>query len=189
MVGTSGSGKTTLARALSERLGVPHTELDGLHWRADWNEAPDDEMRAAIIGAVAGDGWVIDGNYSRFQPLILARADTLVWLDFPLWVNLWRLTRRTGRRITTREPLWEGCRETWKTTLSRDSIFVWLFKTYRKNRVKYAQLGQSPECAHLDFVRLRSPRAADRFLEDVKVSATYPQPADEFPAASAAMHP
>lgn len=122
VVGTSGSGKTTLARSIAERLGVPHTELDGLHWRADWNEAPDEEMRAAIVAAVAKDGWVIDGNYSRFQPLILARADTLVWLDFPLWVNLWRLTRRTWRRITTREPLWDGCQETWKTTLSRESI-------------------------------------------------------------------
>ena len=34
--GTSCSGKTTLARAISQRLGLAHIELDALFWGRDW---------------------------------------------------------------------------------------------------------------------------------------------------------
>ena len=39
VVGTSGSGKTTVAGQLALILGVPHIELDSLHWEPDWTEA------------------------------------------------------------------------------------------------------------------------------------------------------
>jgi gluconate kinase len=36
VAGTSGSGKTTLAQRVSEVLGVPHVEIDGLFHGPDW---------------------------------------------------------------------------------------------------------------------------------------------------------
>ncbi len=36
IVGTTGSGKTTLAQQLSQRINVPHIELDALHWEPNW---------------------------------------------------------------------------------------------------------------------------------------------------------
>ena len=51
VVGTSGSGKTTLARRLAQRLGIPHVELDALHWEPDWTPAPRDVSRARGRGA------------------------------------------------------------------------------------------------------------------------------------------
>lgn len=48
VVGTSGSGKTTLARQISQRLSIPHVELDALHWEPNWTEAPLDIFRKRV---------------------------------------------------------------------------------------------------------------------------------------------
>ena len=45
VVGTSGSGKTTLAHRLAQQLGIPHVELDALHWDPNWTPAPPDTFR------------------------------------------------------------------------------------------------------------------------------------------------
>ena len=56
VVGMSCSGKTTLARAIAERLGVPHVELDALYWERDWTPASDETFRARVATAVARAG-------------------------------------------------------------------------------------------------------------------------------------
>ncbi|HTE18391.1 MAG TPA: AAA family ATPase, partial [Armatimonadota bacterium] len=41
VVGSSGAGKSTMAAALSQRLGLPHIELDALRHGPNWVEVPD----------------------------------------------------------------------------------------------------------------------------------------------------
>src|SRR4051812_15248546 len=84
VIGTSGSGKTTLARRLAAKLGSPHVEIDALNWGPNWTAATAEQLRAKVEQALAGDGWVVDGNYSRVRSYIWSRATTLVWLDYPL---------------------------------------------------------------------------------------------------------
>ena len=165
VVGTTGSGKTTLAGELARRLEVPHVELDALHWEPGWTEAPTDLFRERVTRALSGEAWVTDGNYSTVRDIVWSRADTIVWLDYSLPTILYRLTRRTFRRIFTREELWSGNKERVLTQfLSRDSIFLWAFKTYRRRRREYPELLSYPEHAHLHLVHLRSPRQERRFL-------------------------
>ena len=103
------------------------------------------------------------------RDIIWGRADTLVWLDHPFPVVLWRLLSRTARRVISREELWNGNRESWRGTLfSRDSLLIWLFKTHWSRRKKYAALLQTPTFVHLQVVRLRSPRQADRWLAGIR---------------------
>src|SRR5579884_2496060 len=111
VVGTSGAGKTTFAAALATRLGCRHVELDALHWEAGWRMAELDVFRARVAEATAGDAWVADGSYTKVRDVVWSRADTLVWLDYPLAVKLWRLLGRTARRVRTGEDLWNGNRE------------------------------------------------------------------------------
>ena len=103
VVGTTGSGKTTVARRISERLSVPHVELDALHWGPDWTPAPLQVFRERTVRALDGDAWVSDGNYGKVRDIVWRRADTVVWLDYALVVILGRLTWRTLRRIFTQE--------------------------------------------------------------------------------------
>jgi adenylate kinase family enzyme len=167
IVGTTGSGKTTFAAHLAGRLGVPHVELDALHWEANWTEADLDRFRVRVERAVSQEAWVVDGNYHVVRDLVWPRAEAVVWLDFRLSVILWRLVRRTARRVFTREELWNGNRERFLTQVAtRDSILLWALRTYRRRRRNYPPLFNRPEHAHLAVVRLRSPRAAQRWLAD-----------------------
>lgn len=171
MVGTSGSGKTALACQLAERLGSPHIELDSLHWRPNWTEAPAEEFRDRVRRAVDGEAWVVDGNYSVVRDIVWSRADTLVWLDYPLAIILWRLVRRTADRLLTRRELWAGNREDLRLLLSRDSIILWALRTYRRNRRMYGAVAPDPAHAHLTIVRLRSPRDCAAWLASPETSA------------------
>jgi adenylate kinase family enzyme len=164
VVGTSGSGKTTLARQISQRLAIPHIELDALYHEPNWAEAPTDVFRKRVQQALSGDSWVVDGNYTKVRDIVWSRADTVVWLDYSLPVIMKRLVRRTFQRVVMQEELWNGNRETWQTTFSRDSIILWALTTYRKNRKQYPILLSQPEYAHLKVVHLRSPKIRHTWL-------------------------
>nr|WP_290225542.1 hypothetical protein [Trichocoleus desertorum] len=81
VVGTTGSRKTTLARHISQRLSMPHIELDALHWEPNWLESPKDVFYSRVNQALSGDRWVVDGNYSKVRDLLWSKADTLVSVD------------------------------------------------------------------------------------------------------------
>lgn len=171
VVGTSGSGKTTLARQLGVLLGIPSVELDSLHWEPNWTMASLSVFRERVDSALGGDAWVVDGNYSKVRDLTWGRADTVVWLDYKLWVIMTRLFYRTFTRILSREELWNGNRERLKEALfSKDSILLWALQTYRKNRRRYIELTNQPEYAHLSVVHLHSPQATRVWLAEINVS-------------------
>ncbi|MFN2224763.1 MAG: adenylate kinase [Anaerolineae bacterium] len=171
VVGTSGSGKTTLARRLAQVLDVPHVELDAIFWGPDWTETPTDLFRQRAARALEGEAWTTDGNYSKVRDIVWGRADTVVWLNFPLALILWRVTTRTLRRTLTREELWSGNRETLgKAFFHRDSIIFYALRTHRRRRCQYPELFKRPEYRHLRVVELHSPHQARRWLKEVQSS-------------------
>lgn len=170
VVGTSAVGKSTLAALLADLLEVPYVELDALHWEPNWTEAPTEIMRDRVRAAIAGDGWVVDGNYAAVRDLVWARAEAVVWIDLPLRTILWRYLRRTARRVARREELWGGNRERLGSLLGRDSLLWWILSTYRRRRREYPRrLAARPD---LLAVHLRSSRAADRWLADLRRQAS-----------------
>jgi adenylate kinase family enzyme len=164
VIGGTGSGKSTVSRALAQRLGVPHVELDALFWKPGWEMTPAEEFRPIVEAALDCDGWVADGNYrKRLGTLVLDRADLVVWLDMPLRTKLWRLLRRTTRRIRTREELWGTNVDSWRAALlSKDSLFWWSVKTHYPTRRNLPTL-----LARYPHVRLRSPQEVARFVASV----------------------
>jgi adenylate kinase family enzyme len=164
VVGTTGSGKTTLARQISQRLAIPHVELDALHWQPNWTPTSISVFRNRTSQALTGNNWVVDGNYSQVRDIVWSRANTVVWLDYPLPVIMARLLRRSWRRVVMQEELWSGNKETWRQTFSRDSILLWALKTYRRRRKEYPILLSQAEYAHLKVVHLQSPKLTDAWL-------------------------
>ena len=164
VTGTTGSGKTTLARAVAAKLRLPHAEQDAWNHLKDWQEAPVQQFRAAVDAFTAQPGWVMDGNYSRANDIGWARADTLIWLDYPGELVFWRLLRRTLRRGYTREKLWNGNREPLGMNLfSRQGILAWFFRTHWKRRRETPlKLAAYP---HLQVLRFRTPDEAERWMD------------------------
>jgi adenylate kinase family enzyme len=158
----SGNGKTTLGRALAARLGVAFVELDSLVHGPNWAETSDADLRALVEPIVRSDGWVIDGTYrTKIGNLVLDAADTIVWLDLPVHVWFPRLVRRTARRLSGREPLWNDNRETLRGVLGgRDSLFRFALRAHFQRRRDWPE-----ELAGYPVVRLRSVAEVERWLE------------------------
>lgn len=103
--------------------------LDALYWRPGWQATPNEEWDAAMRELVARDAWIIDGNYGRTLPVRIAPCDTIVFLDVPRRVSLWRIVRRRLQFAwRTRPDVAPGCPEqlTWE--------FLWWVWTYPARR-------------------------------------------------------
>jgi hypothetical protein len=67
--------------------------------------------------------------------------------------------------------LWSGNRDRFWHQLGRDSLFLWALQTHPGHRREYPALLALPEHAHLEVVRLRSPRAAAEWLARLPAAA------------------
>ena len=169
--GSTSTGKSTFARALAARIGAPVIELDEIRHGPDWTETPDALFRERLDPLTAGESWVVDGNYAFARDLTWARADTFVWLDYPLRLILWRLFWRTNRRILRREVLWNGNRERFANAyLSSDSLYLWVFRRFWLRRRNWPRLLAETQYARLRVHRFRTPGEARRWLENVMPS-------------------
>jgi hypothetical protein len=72
--------------------------------------------------------------------------------------------------MTSGAVLWNGNRERWSNLYRLDpeeSILRWAWTQHGKYHERYLQASADPSWAHLQFVRLRSPAAADEFARSV----------------------
>lgn len=134
--GVTGSGKSTAAARIAARTGLPLTLVDELTWLPDWVPVAVDEQRALFTGIAAGERWVLDSAYSQWIDVVLPRADLVVGLDYPRWLSLGRLVRRTVLRATDKRPVCNGNTESWRQFLSRDSIVGWHAQSFARKRAR-----------------------------------------------------
>ncbi|HEX6351881.1 adenylate kinase [Actinophytocola sp.] len=165
MLGTTGAGKSTFAGRLAELIGAEHVELDAFNHGPNWTPRSPEAFAADVASVAARASWVVDGNYvDRVSGTLWPQADTVVWLDLPLWIVLPRIVRRTVRRIRNGTELWHGNREQWSAIIGRDSLLVWAVRSHRRHRAELPGRLAELERAGVRVVRLTSAAAADRWL-------------------------
>ncbi len=167
VVGVSGSGKSSLGRRLAAAIGVEYIELDAIFHQPDWAELPRDEFRQRVERAIEAEGWVVDGNYGAVRDLVWTAADTVVWLDRPRCVVMWRVIRRTITRAVTRQALWNGNREPLTGIFRRDpreNIVLWSWQHHGDYANGYEAAARDPANSHLSFIRVCSDGDVDRLV-------------------------
>jgi adenylate kinase family enzyme len=160
VIGSGGAGKSVFAARLAERTGLPLIHLDTLYWRPGWAKTPKDEWTRTVDGLLARDRWVMDGNYSGTLDRRLDACDTVVFLDLPRALCLWRVVkRRIVYRHGARPDMTPGCSErlTWEFIR-----WIWEYPRTQRPRVLERLGALRPDQR---AVIVRSAAEIDEFLE------------------------
>ncbi|MGE6491488.1 DNA topology modulation protein [Exiguobacterium sp. NPDC077395] len=162
IIGSGGAGKSTLARQLGERLHLDVYHLDALMWRPGWVMAPREERIDIQQQLVKKDQWIIDGNFGNTLDLRLQAADTVILIDLPRIVCVYRVLKRVIRyRGTTRPDMGASCEEKLDFAFLK---WVWNFPDVQRPQL-LRQIQQHPKQPNL--IHLKSSRAVRNYLKSI----------------------
>jgi adenylate kinase family enzyme len=163
--GNAGGGKSTLARRLAELTRLPLYVVDMMQFRAGGAKVPHDEFLQAHADLVRCDEWIIDGfgnlttAWERF-----AAADTLIYVDLPLWIHYSWVTKRLVKGLFADPKGWPENSPLWSSTLSSYRVIP---LCHRNLTPKYRQL-VAEAAASKRVHHLRSAVQIHSLLEAVK---------------------
>jgi adenylate kinase family enzyme len=170
----TGSGKSTAARAYAEATGLPEFSADDdIGWLPGWQQRTVEEQRDIAAGIAARESWVLDSAYGVWRDLVLPRTELVVGLDYPRWLSLARLVRRSMRRALTREPVCNGNQETVARLFIHDSIIRWHFRSFARKRAVMRRLQSEPGMP--TTILFRHPRELEAWLAQLSATSARPE--------------
>ncbi|MFX3675246.1 MAG: DNA topology modulation protein [Paenisporosarcina sp.] len=162
---SAGVGKSTFARRLGEALDIDVFHLDTFYWKPNWVEAPEEEFSKAQQEIVKKNQWIIEGNYYSTFEMRAEHADTIIYLELPLYVCLYRvIKRRIMNNGKTRPDMGEDCKE------KIDWAFIkFIITTYYPRKREMEERFQVFQTlgAKKDIIQLKSKREIHSFLENI----------------------
>lgn len=164
VIGSGGAGKSTFAARLGRILDLEVIHLDVFYWQPGWVETPKDVWQQRVAELARRDSWIMDGNFSGTLSLRLAACDTVIFLDMPRSICLWRVLKRLAqyRNSSNRPDMAAGCREKFNLEFLR---WVWNYPQRTKPKV-VEQLREHARSKKV--VWLRTPAEAESFLVSLK---------------------
>ncbi len=157
IIGCSGSGKSFFARALAEKTGIPLYHLDLIWWREDGTNIEREEFDEKLSEILAGNEWIIDGNYQRTMERRMQECDTVFFFDLPLNDCVEGIKERKGKPrvdIAWRSPLEDD-----------DEEFMSFVKAYNeKNRPRVIELLEKYSDKNIIIFKSRS-EAEKHFID------------------------
>lgn len=163
VVGSGGAGKSTLSRELSQITDLPLVHLDRHYWKPGWVETPVEEWRTLQSKLLAGDAWIVDGNYQRTFDIRFARADTVIVLAFSRYRCLLRAFTRTVRSYGKCIQV-EGCPERFEREFYR---WIWNFP---KDGRRSLDSAIDAHRKSLNVIELTSSRQVKDFLKSLRTT-------------------
>ncbi len=158
IIGSGGAGKSVLAVRAGQALGLPVIHLDQENWRPGWVETPRDEWHARVDVLLARECWIMDGNYGGTLERRVAACDSIVFLDRPRWLCMWRILKRRmpwGVRVG----MAEGCPDKLDVSFA---TWVWGFRGRQRPRIRALLEASRPTKR---VITLKSERDVEEFLK------------------------
>ena len=166
VIGSSGAGKSTFSRRLGKATGLPVIHLDTLFWNPGWVETPEDEWRKKLERALRGDEWIVDGNFRGTMEMRLRSCDTVIFLDFPRTLCVYRILKRLiTYRKGTRPDIADGCDEKFDWEFLK---WVWNYPSRSKPKV-VALLEKFKD--EKTIIRLKSKKEIEQFFVNLPFDA------------------
>lgn len=164
---SAGVGKSTFAREIGEILEIDVWHLDRLYWKPDWVEASLEEFTAGQQEIVVRDQWIIEGNYNSTYDIRGQHADTIIYLELPLFVCLYRVFKRWITNIgRTRPDMGKDCKE------KLDYQFLkYICTTYnrRKKQMKDRFQNLKESDPHINVVLLKNKAEIGSYLQTLSM--------------------
>ena len=159
VIGSSGAGKSTLSRRLSKITGIEILHLDKLYWKPNWTEPSKDDWKKTLEKAMRGEAWIVDGNYSRTLDIRVPVCDTVIFLETPPAVCIYRVLKRVAQSYgKTRSDMAENCVEQFDWQFIK---WIWDFENRSKPKIEKI-LEQFKD--EKTIVRLKSKKEVEEFL-------------------------
>ncbi|MEN8076607.1 DNA topology modulation protein [Clostridioides difficile] len=112
VIGCGGAGKSTFSRKISKKLNIPVYHLDKIFWNKGWIETQREKFDNDVKEILTKDKWIIDGNYLRTLDMRAEKADTIIFINMPTYLCLYRIIKRRLMYIGKSRPdMAEGCPE------------------------------------------------------------------------------
>ena len=166
IIGSPGAGKSTLAQELGRLLNIKVVHLDRVFWQRGWKEKPRETRIDILQGLVCKKKWwIIEGTYLGSSKPRLEAADTIIFLDIPPLLCLWRIVMRHFKyNKCSRRDIPEGCTD----RLSLINVLKVLAFPFRGRRELEEKLQRFPP---EKVLRLNSAKEVDNFLTQVELHA------------------
>lgn len=161
VVGSPGSGKSTFSRKLSETTGIPLIHLDKEFWNSGWVETTREEWIKKQENLIAGDSWILDGNYGGTMELRLGKADTLILFRLNRFVCLTRYLKRVVTNLNKIRPdMPEGCPEKFDFEFMK---YIWNFPEASGRR----NFERIKKCNDKNIIIFNKRYEVDRYMKDI----------------------
>lgn len=160
--GNAGGGKSTLSKKLSEITGLPLYVLDKIKYQSGGIEVSQEAYRRAHKKILVTDRWIIDG-FGCMETLWerLNEADTLVFVDLPLYVHFRLVTKRLVTGYFKLPEGWPEKSPILKSSLSSYRVLWLCYKHLTPKYRAYIEQARSTKSVH----HIRSIGQILQFLE------------------------
>lgn len=165
IVGIVASGKTTLAKHLSQQLNIPWHELDRVVHQDHVKTKRTAQEQVAFISEIneSQEKWIFEGTDRKSYQCLFDMADTIIYLDPPLWIRRKRIVTRYLKQQMRLE------RSHYKSNLQMlRMMFKWT-NDYERNR---QVVEKKMELYQTKLIKISTQRSLNNFLESITLQNT-----------------
>ncbi|NJN71592.1 MAG: adenylate kinase [Limnothrix sp. RL_2_0] len=160
--GNAGGGKSRLSRQIASITGLPLHVLDKVQFKPGGIPVALEEFEQAHQEILDSETWVIDG-FGNLKMLWqrLDIADTLVYIDLPISIHFWWVTKRFITSYFNPPEGWPKNSPLWKSSMNSYKVLYLCEKHLAPRYREYVEKSKATK----NVYHLRSPQQISQFLE------------------------